>query len=66
MRSYEKPNPEKTVSEPKQVKAEVGADFSVVSIKDAGQYYKKKEGMRMPYSENQTPLPIYDRNPTQT
>jgi hypothetical protein len=49
MRSYEKSNPEKPVSEPKQPKT-AGKASSVISIKDAGLHYRKVEGIRMPFS----------------
>jgi hypothetical protein len=50
MRIYEKSNPEKPTAEPKQHKRAAGEVSSAVSVKDAGQNYRKKEGVRMPFA----------------
>jgi hypothetical protein len=51
MRSYGKPNPEQnSIATPKQRETEIRLVSSAVSIKDAGQNYRKEEGMRMPFA----------------
>ncbi|MDR1199542.1 MAG: RloB family protein [Prevotellaceae bacterium] len=50
MRSYEKSNPEKPVAEPRRQKTAVGEHTVSVSIKDAGQNYRKEEGRALPKS----------------
>jgi hypothetical protein len=50
MRSYEKSNPEKSVAQPQPSKITVGEASSGVLVKDAGQNYRKKEGVQMPFT----------------
>jgi hypothetical protein len=50
MRSYEKPNPEKTVLEPKLQNNIVGSEKSAFLIKDAGASYRKEDSIKLPKS----------------
>ena len=50
MRNYEKSNLEKPIAELKPQKTDVSNVASVVSIKDAGQNYRKEEGVRTPFT----------------
>jgi hypothetical protein len=43
MRIYEKPNPEKTVSEPKSLKTNIVSSEQSAFLKDAGANYRKEE-----------------------
>jgi hypothetical protein len=50
MRSYEKPNPEKPISKARQQKTIAGENTKLISIKDAGENYRKEEGVRIPFT----------------
>jgi hypothetical protein len=50
MRSYKKANPEKSVAQPRQREAVASEDIVAVSVKDAGQNYRKEDGILLPKS----------------